>query len=150
MCFQLDAATTKPLQRRVWERDSPSLAVKALRAHDAAIKSHFSNPEVQFIGSTSGCGCGFPRDFFQDGKWFYFDEDQIDADEAANHSLNRQGLYDLLKSSGDSTVELYGVWDGDFAEPPLAYESIAAEKILSPEFRLKEQGFYRVNITVKG
>jgi hypothetical protein len=126
------------------------LAVKSLTSHEVAIKSHFSNPEVQFIGSTSGCGCDFPREFLQAGTWFYFDEDQIEAEEAANHHLNREGLYDLLRSTGDSTVELYGVWDGNFAQAPLAYESISAETILSPEFRLKEQGFYKVHMTVSG
>jgi DICT domain-containing protein len=150
MCFLLYAATTKPLPRRAWEQDSPNLSVKSLASDEVAIKSHFSNPEVQFIGSTSGCGCDFPHEFIHDGTWLYSDEDQIEAEEAADHRLNRERLYDLLRSTGDSTVELYGVWDGDFAQAPLAFESISAERILSPEFRLKEQGFYKVHMTVSG
>jgi hypothetical protein len=150
MCFFLYAATTKPLPRRAWELGSPDLAVESLTSHDAAIKAHFSNPEVQFIGSTSGCGCDFPRAFIQGGTWTYYNEDQIDPEEAANHRLNREGLYNLLRSTGDSIVELYGVWDEDFAELPLAHENISAERILNPDFRLKEQGFYRVRMTVNG
>ena len=148
MCFQLYAATTKPLPRRVWELGSPSLPVESLQVDDAAIKAHFSNPEVQFVGSTSGCGCDFPREFLQDGGWVYFGEDQIDPDEAANHQVCREGLYKLLQSTGDSMVELYGVWDGDFAEPPTAQVDISVEEILAPEFRLKEKGFYRVRMKV--
>jgi hypothetical protein len=126
------------------------LAVESLTSHDAAIKAHFSNPEIQYIGSTAGCGCDFPREMFQDGEWFYYGEGQIDPEQAANHPLNRQGLYNLLQSTGDSIVELYGVWDKDFAKAPLAYESISAETILNPGFRLKEQGFYRVRMMVPG
>jgi hypothetical protein len=149
MCFQLYAATTNPLPRREWELGSPNLAVNSLTAHDAAVKAHFSNPEVQFVGSTSGCGCDFPRKMFQDGTWVYY-QDQIDAEQAANDRLNREGLVNLLQSTGDSIVELYGVWDGDFAEAPRAYESIPAEAILNPEFRLKERGFYKVSMKLGG
>jgi len=42
-------------------------------------------------------------------------------------------------------VELYGICDGDFAEPPEVQESIAAETILDPTFRFKERGFYKVS-----
>jgi hypothetical protein len=51
-----------------------------------------------------------------------------------------------LRNSGEKTVELYGMWDGDFAEVPKARESISLQKLLHPDFRFKEQGFYMVNM----
>ena len=56
---------------------------------------------------------------------------------------NRAALVDLLRESGDEVVELYGIWDGDFGEPPEAHESIAAKTIIDSAFLFKERGFYR-------
>ena len=51
------------------EKDAPDLSVESLTESDAAIKRFFSNPEVQYIGSTSGCGCDFPHVILQNGQW---------------------------------------------------------------------------------
>ena len=34
-------------------------------------------------------------------------------------------------------IELYGIWDGDFAESPKAQEGVSLKKILDSDFRLK-------------
>jgi hypothetical protein len=146
MCFQLYAGTTKPLPRGKWEHGSADLPVQALDGRDAFVKGHFGSPEVQFVGSGSGCGCDFPHVMLQGGAWPYFEDPDIDEQEASSERLNRERLVSLLQSSGDSTVELYGTWDGDFAEPPEAYELIALGTILHSDFRLKERGFYKVRI----
>jgi hypothetical protein len=54
-------------------------------------------------------------------------------------------LVNLLKKTDGRTVELYGVGDGNFAEPK-APESISLDRILASDFRFKEQGFYTVTI----
>jgi hypothetical protein len=146
MCFQLYAATSKPLPRRKWELGSSQLPVKPLAAHDATVKAHFSNPEVQFIGSTSGCGCDFPYVIFQNGGWPYYEDPEDEAEAAASNRLNCEGLVNLLRSTGDSIVELYGIWEGHFGETPKIYETISLETILNPDFRFKEQGFYKVRM----
>jgi hypothetical protein len=43
-------------------------------------------------------------------------------------------------------IELYGIWDGDFAKPPQAREDIPLKCLLDGDFSFKEQGFYRVDI----
>ena len=146
MCFQLYVATTKPLPEREWMRDSPHLSVQPLTADESAVKAYFTNPEVQFVGSTSGCGCDFPHILFQNGDWVFY-EDQADLQQAASDRLNREGLVNVVRSSGDSMVELYGVWSGDVDETPRAYEHIFLETILNPQFRFKEGVFYRVRTT---
>jgi hypothetical protein len=147
MCFVLYAGTTKPFARSPFEPGSPNLPVEALTEHDVIVKSHFKSPEVQLVGSTSGCGCDFPHVIFQSGGWPYLEVPNVDGEEVASQRLNCEKLVSLLESPGDSAVELYGIWEGDFGEPPEAYENIVLEAILESGFRFKERGFYRVTIS---
>jgi hypothetical protein len=83
---------------------------------------------------------------FQNRDWPWFEdenEDELDRDTKATEQYNREGLVALLRQTGESVVELYGVWDGDFdfRTPPAAHEEIHLEAILDPAFRFKEQGF---------
>jgi hypothetical protein len=147
MCFVLYAGTTKPLSRRVFQKDAPDLSVESLDERDAAIREHFSKPEVQYIGSTSGCGCDFPNVALQGLEWPFFEElEPKDPERKASDRHNREALVDLLRDSGEQTVELYGVWDGDFIEAPKAREDVRLERLLDSSFRFKEQGFYRVRV----
>jgi hypothetical protein len=145
MCFVLYAGTTKPLPRRTWQKEAPDLCVASLTERDAPIKGHFRNPEVQYVGSTSGCGCDFPNVNLHKGEWPLFAVES-DPGRDAGDRYNRKALAELLQESGDKTVELYGVWDGDFAKTPRALEEISLDGILDSNFRFKEQCFYRVRV----
>jgi|HubBroStandDraft_4_1064222.scaffolds.fasta_scaffold55366_1 hypothetical protein len=151
MCFVLYAGTSKPMPLKDWRNDASDLSVKALTERESPITAHFSKPEVQYIGSTSDCGCDFPHVMFQNGDWPWFEdenEDELDRHRKATEQHNREGLVALLRQTGESIVELYGVWDGDFdfTTPPAAHEEIRLEAILDPTFRFKEQGFYVVRL----
>jgi len=151
MCFVLYAGTSKPMPRKEWRNDAPDLSVKVLTERESPITAHFSKPEVQCIGSTSDCGCDFPHVTFQNGDWPWFEdenEDELDRQRKATERYNREGLVTLLRQTGESIVELYGVWDGDFdfRTSPAAHEEIPLEAILDPAFRFKEQGFYLVRL----
>jgi len=148
MCFVLYAGTSKRMPRREWRNDAPELSVKTLTERENPVAAHFSKPEVQYIGSTSGCGCDFPHVTFQNGDWPWFDdedEDELDRQRKATERKNREALVTLLRETGESIIELYGVWDGDF-DPPAAHEEIHLKAILDPAFRLKERGFYIVHL----
>ncbi|HLW53011.1 MAG TPA: hypothetical protein VKW06_09210 [Candidatus Angelobacter sp.] len=110
MCFVLYAGTEKPIPRREWQEDKPNLSVLALSEREIPIAVHFSMPEVQYIGSTSQCGCDFPHVTLQGGSWPWFETDS-DAEQEESESYNRKALVDLLRKAGDKTVELYGLWD---------------------------------------
>jgi hypothetical protein len=151
MCFVLYVGTTNPLPRRKFDKDSLDLSVESLTERDTAIKQNFSAPEVQYVGSTSGCGCDFPHASLQNGRWpeiEYRDEnaekDELDIAREFSDHQNRKALVARLRSTGDEMVELYGVWDGDFATEPKAKETISIDGLLSENFRFKEQGFYKV------
>ncbi|MFZ0884117.1 MAG: hypothetical protein WAN14_12020 [Candidatus Acidiferrales bacterium] len=116
------------------------------------IKKVFSKPEVQYIGSTSDCGCDFPHAILQNGEWPRFEEtekDEFDLARDASDRRNQEALVALLASTGDEVVELYGVWDGGneaFDKLPQSSEEISLQTLLDPHFYFKEQGFYRVHL----
>jgi len=150
MCFVLYVGTTNALPRRKFNKDAVDLPVESLAERDAGIMQHFSSPEVQYVGSSSSCGCDFPHAMFQNGGWpeieFYRDteKDELDIARDMVHRQNCEALVALLRTTGDKVVELYGVWDGDFANVPQARENISVDRLLDPDFYFKEQGFYKV------
>jgi len=148
VCFVLYAGTQHPLPRREWRGDSPKLSVLSLTGREMTMKSHFSAPEIQYIGSTSNCGCDFPNAMLQNGSCPTLELPpgflEVDAERVATEQRNKQALVDLLQSSGENFIELYAIWDGDFAEPPRAIECISAAEILADRFAFKERCLYRV------
>ena len=107
---------------------------------------------MQYIGSTSGCGCDFPHATFQNGEWpeisyRAYRVELEDPESLASDRRNRKALVDCLRKSNERLVELYGIWDGDFTEVPQARESIILEDLLDSDFLLKERGFYKVVIS---
>ena len=138
----LYAGTSHPIPRRSWDIDSPDISVRALTEDEAQITKHFSLPEVQNIGSTSCCGCDFPWVMLQNGSW-PTDED-YDEELTANELINRTGLVGLLRTIQNDSIELYGVWAGDYSEDPRSREKIPLKRILDSDFRFKERGFYEV------
>jgi hypothetical protein len=131
-----------------WRDDAPDLWVRPLTERESPIAASFKKPQVQYIGSTSQCGCDFPNVMLQGGEWPWADGEP-DADSQALEWRSREGLVALLRQTAESTVELYGVWDGDFdfTTPPVVREEILLDLILQPDFRFKEGGFYLVTVT---
>ncbi len=109
MCFVLYAGTSKLIPRKEWRKDAPDLSVQKLTERENPITTHFSTREVQYIGSTSECGCDFAHVMFQNGEWPWFNSGEHDPEEEARDRYNRQALVSLLRATGDQTVELYGV-----------------------------------------
>jgi len=152
MCFVLYAGTVSMLPRAAWNKDAPGLSVESLTERDAAIKQFFSNPEVQYVGSTAGCGCDFPNVMFENGGWPTFEieeseKDEFDKARDVSDQHNRELLVSLLRANGNKIIELYGFWLGNEAtsKSPQAFEDISLERILESEFRFKEQVLYRVH-----
>jgi alpha-D-ribose 1-methylphosphonate 5-triphosphate synthase subunit PhnL len=147
MCFTLYAGTTNPLPRKAWNKDVRGLSVNSVGERDADIVKHFSRREVQHIGSTSGCGCDFPHVTLTRGEWVgYLDVVVDEPGWEASERVNREALVSLLRESGEKTVDLYGIWDGEFEKPVNIREEIPLTRILEPYFRFKERGFYTVSL----
>jgi hypothetical protein len=147
MCFSLYAGTTKPLPRIAYNNQVRNLSVAQLTERDDGIISHFSFPEVQHIGSTSGCGCDFPHVTLTRGEWVGYPDVVVDDPSwEVSERLNREALVALLRESGERAIELYGVWDGEFEKPVNVREKIFVTRIQEPDFRFKERGFYTVHL----
>ena len=153
MCFVLYAGTVSALPRAAWNKEAPDLSVESLTERDAAIRQYFSNPEVQYIGSTSGCGCDFPNVMLQNGEWPTVETEEAEKDEFdkardISDQHNRDLLVSLLRANGTKTVELYGFWlDGNEAtKSPQAFENISLDRMRESNFRFKEQVLYRVHL----
>lgn len=127
------------MQLRAVTPGARELSVEALSDRDRPIAVHFSMPHVQYVGSTSGCGCDFPHSVPEcDSSWI--EDHEFDEDEA----FNSKSLVELLRGTGESRVEIFGVWDGDFASRPMSREEIDLEQILDHRFHFRELGFYVV------
>lgn len=98
------------------------------------------------------CGCDFPHVTLQNGEWpeLPLPLELNDAGRLAIENSNRLALVNLLRTTGEPTIELYGIWDGDFLEVPKAREVISLERLLHCSFYFKEQGFYTVEMNTRG
>jgi hypothetical protein len=104
----LYAAADAPLPE-VPERTPPApLSARPIQGAEGAVRPHFTKPHVYFLGSHTGCSCGFQ---FGVGG---------DEDEAGRESVRRLGAYLAAAVERAGPVELYACWDGDEAEPEAA------------------------------
>jgi hypothetical protein len=146
----LYAGTDMSLPRKGWDKDARNLCVESLAEHNAPVAAHFSSPEVQYIGSTSGCGCDFPHVILTRGEWIGYPQVDVDDPEReASERFNREALVTLLREGGEKVVELYGIWlsnDGDYTKQANVRENISLSRILEPDFRFKERGLYQVSL----
>ena len=144
MCFFLYAATDKPLPRSEWSMNDPHVHVRDLRETELWARSIFSKCSLQYIGSTSSCGCAFPS-VMQDkaGDWPYWLDPIKDAEVIASDQRECEELCQLLAQIDDDEVELCGVWAGNEEEGPAIREEISLAEIRRELFRFKEGGFYR-------
>jgi hypothetical protein len=146
MCFMLYAGSAKPIPRIAWKKEAPAVSVRTLLENERPIRLHFASPEIQFIGSTSGCGCDFPKTLLQGNEWPVAEGTEIDLEHEETCRFNRQGLAELLEGLDEDVIELYGMWAGHESETPLIREQIPLNRILDPDFRFKERGFYEVRL----
>jgi hypothetical protein len=144
MCFVLFAGTSQPIALRKSKKEPPGLGVEKLSDDELPVTAHFSKPYVQYIGSTSGCGCDFPFSMFEYGETEFAEE--LDGEEK-NADFNRRALVDLLSECHETELELYGMWNGDYTESPASREVIRLDEILDRKFHFRERGFYKVKIS---
>jgi len=152
MCFVLYAGTSKPIHRKNFDLHAPDVSVEALSDREEPVRAFFGKPEVQYVGSTSQCGCDFGSVMFQNGEWPWWDDGEgSNPEHEGRERQSREGLVSLLKGTGEEAVELYGEWDGGHGFPagPRIREEIFVTDILDRRFRFKEQGFYTVQVETK-
>ena len=127
-----------------WNKDLPAFNISDLSEVNKDVLTHFNLPYVSYIGSDESCGCGFKHALMQDGQWFPV----IDSENSDDGFKNQKQLFDFIKGNliDQEFIEIYGCWDGDFAEPSQDKQEIELNVLLDPEFYFKERGLYIVKI----
>jgi hypothetical protein len=110
------------------------------------VRIHFSKPIVQYVGSTSGCGCDFPHWILYNGEVPDNPAEFIDPEQSATHEQNRQALVKLLEGRARGSAEVYGVWADNYAKAPKGIQEISLDRIRQSSFLFGEQIFYRVQL----
>ena len=146
MCFSLFAGTSRPLPRSEWIKDGPLVNVRDLGEGDAWTRGFFTKPEIQYIGSDTGCSCGIPSVMHQNGEWPHWLDPVKDAEEIASDQRVCEELFQLLSQLDEDEIELYGIWTGQEGSEPLTREEISLNDLRCELFRFKEGGFYRVKL----
>jgi hypothetical protein len=145
MCFVLYAGTDGPLPLKEWRKEAPCVYAERLGEQNSTVIGHFSKPFVQYVGSTSGCGCDFSFWMADQGEPDPTFENR-DADQIAINRKNSEELADLLRASGETSVELYGVWSGNEFIAPQHHKEIALNRIVESPFRFREHVLYKISI----
>ncbi len=152
MCFVLYLGTRQAPPITGHARVPGRVCTEALPEPDHPVRRHFSLPVVTYVGSDQGCGCGFRHGFRPSGAWSEeyaeWDPDYDPATDRPNHD----GLVEFLRHhcAREPFVELYGCWNGDFAEPEEDRRELKLAELAEPMFHFHERGYCRVRMPKTG
>jgi hypothetical protein len=136
MCWALYFASDRELPHIPWEETRPSFNTQPLSETEAPVKEHFSLPNVIYLGSHQGCGCGF----------ISVDEDEPEEKELRNKTVQALSSYLNAALQNGARLEVFLCWEGDQAETPAAKKSVSTREFLNPVFPLGEKEFADVVI----
>jgi len=108
MCLVAYIAARQALPVIGWDPAAPAFHVREDDAGIAQVRGHFRLPFVYYIGSHTGCGCGF---------------NSLDANadagqpESSHRTLAALGEYLRAAVAQAGPLELYTCWDRDEADP---------------------------------
>ena len=141
MCLMLYLATAEeiPLQ------SSPELGVEKVETSRDAVRAWFSLPHVRYIGSHSGCSCGFPSIQSETPVEYYegmlFESKQREKDLRSVRALIE--LISPIVRSG-CQVELYPIWDLEEHMAPIGTIEWQSDELDAGTFFFHQQFLHRV------
>lgn len=127
-----------------WDKGCPGFHTTELDEREAAILQKISLPNILYVGSDQGCGCGFRHVLLEKGEWLVYEDEDSEAIEESQK--NQEALYKYIRSYVDKnkTVEMYGCWEDEFDKPSEAIEELNVDDLLRYDFYFKERGLYRI------
>jgi hypothetical protein len=143
MCWTLYISTTIKLPLIEWDSNQPRFNARKLKVDELAIVSRFTMPEVVYLGSDQGCGCGFRHALLAGKEWYPIVEEDNDTMEVIqkNHEDLYQYLTDNVKSG---FIEIYGCWNGDITDSIDCVDEISIKDLTDKDFYFKEGWLYKV------
>lgn len=141
MCLMLYIATTVEVPLR----NLPNLSIEEIEQSRTIVREWLSLPHVRYIGSHSGCSCGFPS--IQSAVPIeYFDGILVETNEREKDLRSVNALLELIRplvrSGGE--VQLYPVWDLEEHKPPTGIIEWQIESLEGEKFFFHEQFVHRV------
>jgi hypothetical protein len=119
----------------------PAFNVAELDEHSQIVKKHFTKPYVHYVGSRSGCGCGFRA---QPSCWYDQKSEEF-AETVKDHNALADYLEELLRK-GETEIEWYGCWSGD-EEEEIEFRKVGSSSdIRQDEFEFNEREFLVVKM----
>lgn len=126
-------------------RRATDLSVEEIEPERRAIQQWFSYPHVRYIGSHTGCSCGFPSVVAEQPVQYYngfFDDAQNREKALASVRALFSLIAELLPSS--PMVEMLPVWAGDEHERPIGTIDAQFATLEVETFFFMEQFLYRI------
>jgi hypothetical protein len=133
MCMAYYLGTDGDAPLIPWEEDAPGFYTAEVLPGEEAVRKHFSVPRIVFFGSHEKCGCGFRCDAFGEPEL----EDATERQTRADHEALVRYVKDLLANA--QTVQIYGCWSGDEAEPSGAERTCTLRDLKAPDFQFHER-----------
>lgn len=142
MCYVVYLGTDIKLETSAFDEKNPAFYVAELQdSGETAVKQHFTQPNIYYIGSDEGCGCGFS---------IYEDPDLVnDVEEIELMKVRRTNVkkfcdlvdYILTKSN---QCEVFLCWDGDQAVNPDTTQTVTPDVFRNGDWVEDEPTMYKV------
>ncbi len=131
MCWALYLASDLKMPRIPWDERARRLALLPLDASDDVVSGKFSLPNIAYVCSHDGCGCGF------------MDESESSGEGLRLRLSALSELHELLVSmlSSGAIIEMFLCWEGDQGSPIDAEIKLTAGSFLGSSFPLRAQQF---------
>src|SRR6478735_6274387 len=120
MCWTLYVSTPIKLPLIEWDSKQPRFNARKLKDDELAIVNRFTMPEVVYVGSDQGCGCGFRHVLIADKEWYPIVEEDNDI------------------------IEVYGCWNGNITDSIDCVDEISIKDLTDKDFYFKEGWLYKV------
>jgi hypothetical protein len=130
MCYYLYLGSNSTLPLIEWQEADPAFNVAELQDYDSGVVKQFSKSSIVFLGSHTGCSCGF----LYDGEPFEDENEKIE-DADARESVRKLVEYLTVQSANDS-LELFVCWNGDQGDEPVKVLAIEPGFFIGDEFPL--------------
>ena len=144
MCFTIYIATNEVMPTILYDESSRTLNTEDITEDEETLKNIFSLPNIKFVGSDQGCGCGFRHALLDGNNWLtVLDEDQTNFDNS-----NHRNLVDFIVNNNitEKKIEILTCWEGDHNEPLKSFETIQIQDLLKEDFYFKERALYTVRL----
>ncbi len=137
MCLVLYISSDRERPVIPWDEKAPRFHVKSDDPDSQKARVHFSKPNVYYLGSDNGCGCGFKQQ----------SDYAIDKpEELASKRDNQLRLHDYIKACliDEEVVELFSCWSGDEGEAVESRRDVVLADLIEPDFYFSERQLTKV------